>query len=225
MQPDSQLVTMLLHQWKDGNEEALDQLMPLVYNELRRLAGRCLSAERPDHTLRATELVHEAYMRLIGAEIDWQDRAHFYAIAARVIRRILVDHAKSHNCQKRRGDVKRVPSDEPVVLGVEAPEIIVSLDEAARRCNCDPPRRLKESGIPPIAGAADSLRAENATNLSSMRYKPAATSYLEVPDSDTRRFTAQLGLAQPQLAELEALVQIIALSVAGGTGELETNER
>jgi RNA polymerase sigma factor (TIGR02999 family) len=72
-------------------------------------------------------------MRLIGAEIDWQDRAHFYAIAARVIRRILVDHAKSHNCQKRGGDVKRVPLDESVVLGAEAPEIIVSLDEALRR--------------------------------------------------------------------------------------------
>lgn len=141
MQPDSQLVTLLLHQWKDGNEEALDQLMPLVYNELRRLAGRCLSAERPDHTLRATELVHEAYMRLIGAEIDWQDRAHFYAIAARVIRRILVDHAKSHTCQKRGGDVKRVPLDESVVLGVEAPEIIVGLDEALRRLAVVDPRK------------------------------------------------------------------------------------
>ena len=141
MQPDSQLITLLLHQWKEGNEEALDQLMPLVYKELRRLAGRCLSAERPDHTLRATELVHEAYMRLIGAEIDWQDRAHFFAIAARVIRRILVDHAKSHICQKRGGDVKRVPFNESVVLGVEAPEVIVSLDEALRRLAVVDPRK------------------------------------------------------------------------------------
>ena len=134
MRPDSQLVTLLLHQWKNGNEEALGQLMPLVYDELRRLAGRYLSAERPEHTLRATELVHEAYMRLVGAEIDWQDRAHFYAVAARVIRRILVDHANSRNCRKRGGDVQRVPLDESVTIGgAEAPEIIASLDEALRR--------------------------------------------------------------------------------------------
>ena len=97
MRPDSQLVTLLLHQWKNGDEGALDQLMPLVYDELRRLAGWCLSAERPEHTLRATELVHEAYLRLLGAEIDWQDRAHFSAVAARVICRILVDHANSRH--------------------------------------------------------------------------------------------------------------------------------
>lgn len=133
MRPDSQLVTLLLHHWKNGNEEALDQLMPLVYEELRRLARRYLSAERPEHTLRATELVHETYMRLIGAEIDWQDRAHFYAVAARVIRRILVDHANSRNCRKRGGDVERVPLDESLVIGAEAPEIIVNLDDALRR--------------------------------------------------------------------------------------------
>jgi len=133
MRPDSQLVTLLLHHWKNGNEEALDQLMPLVYEELRRLARRYLSAERPEHTLRATELVHETYMRLIGAEIDWQDRAHFYAVAARVIRRILVDHANSRNCRKRGGDVERVPLDESLVIGAEAPEMIVNLDEALRR--------------------------------------------------------------------------------------------
>jgi len=107
--------------------------MPLVYEELRRLARRYLSAERPEHTLRATELVHETYMRLIGAEIDWQDRAHFYAVAARVIRRILVDHANSRNCRKRGGDVERVPLGESLVIGAEAPEIIVNLDEALRR--------------------------------------------------------------------------------------------
>jgi RNA polymerase sigma factor (TIGR02999 family) len=132
MRPDSQLVTLPLHQWKNGNQEALDQLMPLVYDELRRLVDR-LSAERPEPTLRATELVHEAYMRLLGAEIDWQDRAHFYDVAARVIRRILVDHANSRHCRKRGGDRERAPLDESVVIGAEAPEIIVGLDEALRR--------------------------------------------------------------------------------------------
>jgi RNA polymerase sigma factor (TIGR02999 family) len=133
MPPDSQLVTSLLQEWKNGNQEALDQLLPLVYDELRRLAGWCLSAERPEHTLRATELVHEAYLRLVGADIDWQDRAHFYAVAARVIRRILVDHANSRNRRKRGGDMERVPLDESVVIGAAAPEIIVSLDDALRR--------------------------------------------------------------------------------------------
>jgi RNA polymerase sigma-70 factor, ECF subfamily len=83
--------------------------------------------------LRATELVHEAYMRLVGAELDWQDRAHFYAVAARVIRRILVDHAKSRNRRKRGGEVERVPLDESVVIGADVPEIVISLDEALRR--------------------------------------------------------------------------------------------
>lgn len=141
MRPDSQLVTLLLYQWKNGNEEALDQLMPLVYDELRRLAGRYLSAERPEHTLRATELVHEAYMRLLGAEIDWQDRVHFYAVSARVIRRILVDHANSRNRRKRGGHVQHVALDESVVIGAEAPEIIVSLDDALKRLAVVDPRK------------------------------------------------------------------------------------
>jgi RNA polymerase sigma factor (TIGR02999 family) len=141
MRPDSQLVTLLLHDWKNGNEEAFDRLMPLVYEELRRLARRYLSAERPEHTLRATELVHEAYMRLIGAEIDWQDRVHFYAVAARVIRRILVDHANARNCRKRGGDVQRIPLDESVVIGAEAQEIMVSLDDALQRLAAVDPRK------------------------------------------------------------------------------------
>ena len=77
MSPDRQDVTVLLQQWRGGDHEALDQLMPIVYNELRRLAARCLQSERPGHTLRATALVHEAYLRLMDADIGWQDRAHF----------------------------------------------------------------------------------------------------------------------------------------------------
>ena len=93
MEPDSRLVTGLLHQWKNGDQKALDELMPFVYDELRRLSARCLFHERPEHTLRATDLVHEAYLRLMGANVDWQDRIHFYAVAARIMRRILVDYA------------------------------------------------------------------------------------------------------------------------------------
>ena len=105
MSPDRQDVTRLLQQWKGGDHEALDQLMPIVYDELRRLAARCLQSERPGHTLRATALVHEAYLRLMDADIGWQDRAHFYAVAARVVRRILVEYARTHSSPKtwRRG--------------------------------------------------------------------------------------------------------------------------
>ena len=80
--------------------EALDQLMPIVYNELRRLAARCLQSERPGHTLRATALVNEAYLRLMDADIGWQDQAHFYAVAARVVRRILVEYARTQSASK-----------------------------------------------------------------------------------------------------------------------------
>ncbi len=90
-----QLVTQLLKEWGGGNKEALDQLMPIVYQQLRKLASISLRSERPDHTLRATALVHEAYMRLVDADIAWHDRVHFFAVSARLLRRILVDHAKA----------------------------------------------------------------------------------------------------------------------------------
>ncbi len=131
--PETQAVTRLLHEWKNGDSEALDELMPIVYRELRRLAGRLLAAERPGHTLSATALVHEAYLRLVDADIDWQDRAHFYAIGARVLRRILVDHAKTRNRQKRGGGVEKIPLDEAILIGSEAADIVVDLDEALNR--------------------------------------------------------------------------------------------
>jgi RNA polymerase sigma factor (TIGR02999 family) len=133
MSASPQNVTVLLQQWRGGNSQALDELMPLVYDELRRLAARCLYAERPDHTLRATALVHEAYMRLIGAEVGWQDRAHFYAVAARVVRRILVEYARTHNRQKRGGGAEIIPLDEAVVVGPEATSTVLGLDEALQR--------------------------------------------------------------------------------------------
>jgi RNA polymerase sigma factor (TIGR02999 family) len=133
MPPNSQDVTRLLQQWRGGDNQALDELMPVVYDELRRLAGRCLYAERPDHTLRATELVHEAYMRLVGADIGWQNRAHFYAVAARVLRRILVEYARAHNRKKRGGGEDPVPLDEAIMVGPEASSTVVELDEALER--------------------------------------------------------------------------------------------
>lgn len=131
--PDSKAVTRLLHEWRGGKREALDELMPVVYDELRRLAKRCLYAERPDHTLRATALVHEAYLRLMDANVPWQDRVHFYAVAARVLRRVLVEHARSHNRQKRGGGAEVVELDEAVVVGPSASLIVIELDEALVR--------------------------------------------------------------------------------------------
>jgi RNA polymerase sigma factor (TIGR02999 family) len=133
MLPDRQDVTRLLQQWRGGDHQALDQLMPIVYDELRRLAARCLQAERPGHTLPATALVHEAYLRLMDADIGWQDRAHFYAVAARVVRRILVEYARAHGRQKRGGGEIAVPLDEAVVVGPEASSTVLELDEALRR--------------------------------------------------------------------------------------------
>jgi RNA polymerase sigma factor (TIGR02999 family) len=141
MEPDSRLVTGLLHQWKSADEKALDELMPFVYDELRRLSARWLSQERPDHTLRATELVHEAYLRLMGANVDWRDRIHFYAVAARVMRRILVDYAKPHGRQKRGGGVERVRLDESVVIASETDAIVVELDQALERLAANDPRK------------------------------------------------------------------------------------
>ncbi len=141
MCPDRQDVTRLLQQWKGGDREALDELMPVVYDELRRLAGRCLHSERPGHTLRATALVHEAYLRLMDADIGFQDRAHFYAVAARVLRRILVEYARTRGRQKRGGGEEMVPLDEAVVVGPEAASRVLDLDEALQRLAALDPRK------------------------------------------------------------------------------------
>jgi RNA polymerase sigma factor (TIGR02999 family) len=131
--PDRQFVTQLLHEWGNGNKQALDELMPVVYDQLHKLASNCLRSERPDHTLRATALVHEAYLRLVQADVDWQDRVHFYAVSARILRRILVDHAKSRNRHKRGGEYQQIPLEEAVIVGPESDRGMVELDEALQR--------------------------------------------------------------------------------------------
>jgi RNA polymerase sigma factor (TIGR02999 family) len=133
MAPEERQVTRLLQEWSAGKKEALDQLMPLVYDQLRVLAARCLSSERAEHTLRATALVNEAYLRLVTAELAFNDRVHFYAVAARMLRRILVDHAKSINRAKRGGGAQKLSLDEALVVGQSAPSLILDLDEALGR--------------------------------------------------------------------------------------------
>jgi len=130
---ERQLVTRLLKEWSGGNKAALDELMPLVYQQLRKLASICLNAERPDHTLRATALVHEAYLRLVDADVAWQDRVHFFAVCARLLRRILVDHARIHHRQKRGGGAETISLDDAVIIGPQTAAEIVALDEALQR--------------------------------------------------------------------------------------------
>jgi RNA polymerase sigma factor (TIGR02999 family) len=130
MPPQRQLVTQLLQQWGSANKEALDELMPIVYEQLRRLASKCLRTERSDHALRATALVNEAYLRLVDAEVAWEDRVHFFAVSARLLRRILIDHAKAH---KRGGGAEKVSLDEAMLVGPQATGGILELDEALQR--------------------------------------------------------------------------------------------
>jgi RNA polymerase sigma-70 factor, ECF subfamily len=126
-------VKQLLQELSGGDQQALNRLVPLVYEQLRTLASRFLRSERPDHTLRATALVHEAYMHLVNADLTWQDRRHFYAVAARVMRRILVDHARSQKRQKRGGGAAQIPLDEAVLVGPDISPDVLNLDESLQR--------------------------------------------------------------------------------------------
>src|SRR5215469_16187156 len=121
-------VTRLLGEWKQGNERAVAELMPLVYGELRQLATAYLRGERPGHTLQPTALVHEAFVRLVDqSSPDWQSRSHFYGVAARVMRQILVDHARRKQAKKRAAGP--LPSDEIVSFQQDRGESLVALDD------------------------------------------------------------------------------------------------
>ena len=131
MTPSSADVTELLVAWGRGNEAALGELMPLVYDELRRLARRHLSREQEGHTLETTGLVHEAYLKLVDQKrTEWHSRAHFFAIASRQMRRILVDHYRSHHFAKRGGRAAHVDLEEACVAAVEKARDLVALDDA-----------------------------------------------------------------------------------------------
>lgn len=145
MNPESSHdVTQLLRQWTQGDEAAFDQLVPLVYQELRRIARLCLRRERAGHTMQTTTLVHEAYLRLIDAgRVRWQDRAHFFAIAAQLMRRVLVDDARNREFKKRGGEFTRISLDEAMVLAPERDAEIIALDEALERLTHFAPRKCQ----------------------------------------------------------------------------------
>jgi RNA polymerase sigma factor (TIGR02999 family) len=131
--PSPHEITQLLIDWGNGSQDAPEHLFPLVYEELRRLARRYMSRERPGHTLQTTAVIHEAYLRLIDQKhVQWQNRAHFFAIAAQMMRRILITHAQHHAYAKRGGGTLKVSLDEAAVLSPARAGELIALDDALK---------------------------------------------------------------------------------------------
>lgn len=131
MTPSPHQITQLLKDWSNGDQTARDELMRFVYEELRRMAHQHMRKESPGHTLQTTALVHEAFLRLVDqSEVEWQNRAHFFGIAAQMMRRILVDHARSRQYAKRGGDARHVSLDEVAIVCEERAADVVALDDA-----------------------------------------------------------------------------------------------
>ena len=162
-------VTGLLQAWGAGNREALDELMPVVYGELHRLARASLRGERPDHTLQATALVNEAYLKLVDQRrVRWQNRAHFFGTAAQLMRRILVDHVRQQRAAKRGGGATRVALDEALGVAEEREVDLLALDAALERLATLDPRQsqlvvLRFFGGLTIDEAAEVLQISPAT--------------------------------------------------------------
>jgi RNA polymerase sigma factor (TIGR02999 family) len=133
LEPPAIQITQLLQSWRHGDEAAIDKLMPLVYDELHSMARRYMSDEKPGHTLQATALVNEAYLRLVNASgADWQNRTHFFAVSAQVMRRILVDWARSRHAAKRGNDVPALELDEALAVPLKTGADLVAVDDALK---------------------------------------------------------------------------------------------
>jgi RNA polymerase sigma-70 factor (ECF subfamily) len=135
-------ITQLLAEWSNGNQTALDKLYPLVYDELHKMANRYMKRERKDHTLQTTALINEAYVRMVAQKnVHWENRAHFFAISAQIMRRILIDHARRHHYAKRGGGAQKVSLDETAVVASDPASDMLLLDEALNRLAEMDPRR------------------------------------------------------------------------------------
>ena len=133
--------TQILKEWSEGDKDATARLMPLIYEELRRRAAEYLRHERPDHTLQATALVHEAYLKLIDQNrVDWKSRAHFCGVAAQLMRRVLLEHARGHNAEKRGGKLEKLYLDETHELSDERAHDLIALDDALKSFTSTYPR-------------------------------------------------------------------------------------
>jgi RNA polymerase sigma-70 factor (ECF subfamily) len=132
--PSPHEITQLLAEWSNGNQTALDKLYPLVYDELHRMASRYMNRERKGHTLQTTALINEAYVRLVDQKhVHWENRAHFFAISAQIMRRILIDHARRHAYAKRGGGAQRISLDETALMADECASQLLLLEEALKR--------------------------------------------------------------------------------------------
>jgi len=143
MDPSTGEVTRLLKAMHDGDSDAAGNLLPLVYAELHRIAAAYMRRERDGHTLQATALINEAYMRLVGEDIDWNNRAHFIGLAAHVMRRVLVDYARQHNAERRAGSLKRVEMKDDLAISPERLDEVLSLDEAMAKLAAKNPRQAR----------------------------------------------------------------------------------
>ncbi len=154
-------VTQLLVRWSMGNQAALDELMPLVYGELHRLASAYLRRERPDHTLQSTALVHEAFMKLVNQhEVEWRNRAHFYGIAAQMIRRILVDYARSHHAEKRGSGAVKLALDEALAVPLQKDLDLLGLNDSLEQLAKMDPRQNRIVELRFFAGLSIEETAE-----------------------------------------------------------------
>ena len=161
MSTSSDQVTKLLHDWKNGDPEALNRLAPLIYQELRRLADSYLRNERAAQTLQPTALVHDLYLRLVGGELpDWQSRAHFFGIAAHRMRQILVEHARRRHASKRGGGAEPVTFDEMVCFAPQRSSDIIALDEALNSLATFDERKCKVIELRYFAGLSMEQIAE-----------------------------------------------------------------
>lgn len=177
--PASRRVTELLVAWSGGDTSALEQLIPLVHAELHRLARRQMRHERNGHTLQTTALVNEAYLRLVDiTRVQWQDRAHFFAMSARLMRRILVDHARSRRYLKRGGAAPRVTFDEELAVTAEPGQDLVALDEALQNLARVDPRKgqvveLRYFGGLSVEETAEALQVSPETVMRDWRLAKA----------------------------------------------------
>lgn len=160
MELPSREITRLLTQINKGDHEAEARLMALVYDELRRLAGRYMRREKPGHSMQATALVHEAYLRLVEQRNDWQNRAHFFGVAAQMMRRILVDHARARIAAKRGGLGQKISLDEALVFSEKPSAEILALDEALDRLAKWDPRQCRIVELMFFGGLTEEETAE-----------------------------------------------------------------
>jgi RNA polymerase sigma-70 factor (ECF subfamily) len=176
-----QEITQLLLSWKKGDQTALDELIPLVYPELKKLARRYMGRENPAHTLQTSALINEAYLRLVDQQgVEWQDRAHFFAVAAQVMRHILVDHARSYLYEKRGGGAQHVPLEDVTLVHSERANELVALDEALRNLAKIDERKGKIVELRFFAGLSveETAEAMSLSAITVMREWRAAKAWL-----------------------------------------------